>query len=73
MERKCRHNFLTFTKLNNLLEYWPTMASIAPGVGTMLLETCLFKIHKDIITLWNFNEGEKVGLTTFGIGYLDSI
>ncbi|KAF9531333.1 hypothetical protein CPB83DRAFT_848858 [Crepidotus variabilis] len=41
--------------------YHLSMAGAAPGsVGKILLRECLSRVHQDIVTCWNFENGEKV-------------
>jgi glycerol-3-phosphate responsive antiterminator len=35
-------------------------AGSIPGLGPMLLRECLKKIHRDIITCWNFRDEMEV-------------
>lgn len=58
-KEKCVHTNGTVQLLTMIIEYWKMLLKSAVFRGHTLKE-CLQVIHKDIITVWNFNDPDQV-------------
>lgn len=62
---------ISCTRLDNSIsDYLQVLAGSIPGCGGLILRNCLEKIHKDIITCWNF-KGEVILYRDFDSYFLD--
>ena len=55
---------------NSISDYRRALMGSVPGLGQLLLRHCLEKVHKDIITCWNF-KGEVLNYWNFRLHWLD--